>query len=82
VPVCKGHRGENSIGDTGWQAGYVDRRDGNLKRRNMGIRHFVLYDTPYQHETARVGDALIGRLHESVRRRPLPDLVPAAAPSS
>jgi alkanesulfonate monooxygenase SsuD/methylene tetrahydromethanopterin reductase-like flavin-dependent oxidoreductase (luciferase family) len=30
----------------------------------LGIRHFVLSDTPYLQETALVGDALIGRLRD------------------
>jgi alkanesulfonate monooxygenase len=47
----------------------------------LGIRHFVLSDTPYKRETARVGDALIGRLRESVERHPLPEPVRAAVPS-
>jgi alkanesulfonate monooxygenase len=30
------------------------------------VTHFVLSDTPYKQETARVGDALIPRLRERV----------------
>ena len=38
-----------------------DRVRAALRRYGeLGITHFVLSDTPYKRETARVGDALIG----------------------
>lgn len=41
--------------------------------RKLGITHFVLSDTPYKEETARVGDGLLPLLHEPlVHHAPLP----------
>lgn len=33
--------------------------------RRLGITHFVLSDTPYREEIARIGDQLLPRLHDS-----------------
>jgi hypothetical protein len=32
---------------------------------DLGITHFVLSDTPYQREVARIGDRLLGLLRQS-----------------
>ena len=32
---------------------------------DLGITHFVLSDTPYQQEVARIGDRLLGLLRQS-----------------
>lgn len=37
-----------------------------LKYRELGITHFVLSDTPYKPEVARVGDQLLGLLRKGV----------------
>ena len=50
---------------TTWLVGSADDVAAALRRyADLGISHFVLSDTPYRQETARVGDALIGRLRE------------------
>jgi alkanesulfonate monooxygenase len=73
--TAPGRYGGGGAGTT-WLVGSPDDVTAALRRyAELGIRHFVLSDTPYQRETARVGDALIGRLRESTRR-------PAAVPSS
>jgi alkanesulfonate monooxygenase len=80
--TAPGRYGGGGAGTT-WLVGSPDEVTAALRRyAELGIRHFVLSDTPYKRETARVGDALIGRLRESVRRRPLPDRVRAVVPSS
>ncbi|MCW2863730.1 MAG: alkanesulfonate monooxygenase [Actinoallomurus sp.] len=80
--TAPGRYGGGGAGTT-WLVGSPDDVTTALRRyAELGIRHFILSDTPYKHETARVGDALIGRLRESVRERPLPEPVHAAVPSS
>ena len=73
--TAPGRYGGGGAGTT-WLVGSPDDVTAALHRyAELGIRHFVLSDTPYKRETARVGDALIGRLRESVRRQPLPAAV-------
>jgi len=60
--TAPGRYGGGGAGTT-WLVGSPDDVTAALRRyAELGIRHFVLSDTPYKHETARVGDALIGRL--------------------
>jgi alkanesulfonate monooxygenase len=69
--TAPGRYGGGGAGTT-WLVGSADDVAAALRRyADLGISHFVLSDTPYKQETARVGDALIGRLREPV---------PAAAP--
>jgi alkanesulfonate monooxygenase len=52
---------------TTWLVGSADEVAAALRKyADLGVTHFVLSDTPYRQETARVGDALIRRLRESV----------------
>jgi alkanesulfonate monooxygenase len=69
--TAPGRYGGGGAGTT-WLVGSPDDVTAALRGyAELGIRHFVLSDTPYQRETARVGDALIGRLRESVRQPPV-----------
>jgi alkanesulfonate monooxygenase len=75
--TAPGRYGGGGAGTT-WLVGSPSDVAAALRRyAELGIRHFVLSDTPYQSETARVGDALIGRLRESARQRPPGRLSPA-----
>ncbi len=66
--TAPGRYGGGGAGTT-WLVGSPEDVTAALRRyAELGIRHFVLSDTPYKRETARVGDALIGRLRESVRQ--------------
>jgi alkanesulfonate monooxygenase len=70
--TAPGRYGGGGAGTT-WLVGSPDDVTAALHRyAELGIGHFVLSDTPYKRETARVGDALIGRLRESVQRQPVP----------
>ncbi|MEU4564603.1 LLM class flavin-dependent oxidoreductase [Actinoplanes sp. NPDC023936] len=61
-----GRYGGGGAGTT-WLVGSPDDVAGALRSyAELGISHFVLSDTPYRRETARVGDALIGRLRARV----------------
>ena len=63
--TAPGRYGGGGAGTT-WLVGSADEVAAALRRyADLGIRHFILSDTPYRRETARVGDALIGRLRES-----------------
>jgi alkanesulfonate monooxygenase len=74
--TAPGRYGGGGAGTT-WLVGSAQDVTAALRRyADLGVSHFVLSDTPYQRETARVGDALIGRLRESLRTRPLPEPVP------
>jgi alkanesulfonate monooxygenase len=67
--TAPGRHGGGGAGTT-WLVGSPDEVAAALRRyAELGISHFVLSDTPYRSETARVGDALIGRLQEPVRQR-------------
>jgi len=80
--TAPGRYGGGGAGTT-WLVGSPDDVTAALRRyAELGIRHFVLSDTPYQRETVRVGDALIGRLRESIRRQPVPEPERATVPSS
>ncbi|MDF0529734.1 LLM class flavin-dependent oxidoreductase [Tsukamurella sp. 8F] len=60
--TAPGKYGGGGAGTT-WLVGSPDDVADALQRyRDLGVTHFVLSDTPYREETARVGDALIGRL--------------------
>ncbi|MEV4278449.1 LLM class flavin-dependent oxidoreductase [Actinoplanes xinjiangensis] len=60
--TAPGRHGGGGAGTT-WLVGSADDVAAALRRyADLGISHFVLSDTPYLRETARVGDALIGRL--------------------
>ncbi|MET8152919.1 LLM class flavin-dependent oxidoreductase [Actinoplanes sp. NPDC049668] len=62
--TAPGRHGGGGAGTT-WLVGSADDVAAALRRyAELGISHFVLSDTPYKRETARVGDALIGRLRE------------------
>ena len=68
--TAPGRYGGGGAGTT-WLVGSPDDVTAALRRyAELGIRHFVLSDTPYLHETARVGDAPIGRLREAVKQSP------------
>jgi alkanesulfonate monooxygenase len=80
--TAPGRYGGGGAGTT-WLVGSPTDVTAALRRyAELGIRHFVLSDTPYKQETVRVGDALIGRLRDSIRQHPLPEPVRAAAPGS
>jgi alkanesulfonate monooxygenase len=65
--TAPGRVGGGGAGTT-WLVGSADDVTAALRRyAELGIRHFVLSDTPYKQETARVGDALIPRLREPAR---------------
>ncbi|GAA5186333.1 LLM class flavin-dependent oxidoreductase [Rugosimonospora acidiphila] len=77
--TAPGRYGGGGAGTT-WLVGSPEDVTAALRRyAELGIRHFVLSDTPYKQETARVGDAIIGRLRAAVGQRSLPPPVPAAA---
>ncbi|MGK5683315.1 LLM class flavin-dependent oxidoreductase [Actinoplanes sp. URMC 104] len=60
--TAPGRYGGGGAGTT-WLVGSADEVAAALRRyADLGITHFVLSDTPYKRETARVGDALIARL--------------------
>ena len=64
--TAPGRYGGGGAGTT-WLVGSADDVAAALRRyADLGIRHFILSDTPYRTETARVGDALIGRLRDPV----------------
>ena len=64
--TAPGRYGGGGAGTT-WLVGSADDVATALRRyADLGISHFVLSDTPYKQATARVGDALIGRLREPV----------------
>ena len=66
--TAPGRYGGGGAGTT-WLVGSADDVAAALRRyAELGISHFVLSDTPYRRETARVGDALIGRLTLSAAR--------------
>lgn len=70
--TAPGRYGGGGAGTT-WLVGSPEDVTAALCRyADLGIRHFVLSDTPYKHETAWVGDALIDRLRASLGERPLP----------
>ena len=49
---------------TTWLVGSHDEVAAALRKyQDLGITHFVLSDTPYKQEAARVGDQLLSRLH-------------------
>ena len=60
--TAPGRHGGGGAGTT-WLVGSADEVAAALRKyADLGITHFILSDTPYREETARVGDALIGRL--------------------
>jgi alkanesulfonate monooxygenase len=62
--TAPGRYGGGGAGTT-WLVGSADQVAAALRKyADLGVSHFVLSDTPYKRETARVGDALIGRLRE------------------
>jgi alkanesulfonate monooxygenase len=64
--TAPGRYGGGGAGTT-WLVGSADEVAAALRKyADLGVTHFVLSDTPYRQETARVGDALIRRLRESV----------------
>jgi len=57
-----GRYGAGGAGAT-WLVGSADDVAAALRRyADLGVTHFVLSDTPYRQEAARVGDALVPRL--------------------
>ncbi|GAA4212458.1 LLM class flavin-dependent oxidoreductase [Actinocatenispora rupis] len=64
--TAPGRYGGGGAGTT-WLVGSPDDVSAALHAyAELGVRHFILSDTPYRRETARVGDALIGRLRDAV----------------
>ncbi|MBM2620643.1 LLM class flavin-dependent oxidoreductase [Actinoplanes sp. LDG1-06] len=64
--TAPGRHGGGGAGTT-WLVGTPDEVSDALRRyADLGVTHFVLSDTPYRTETARVGDALIPRLRDAV----------------
>jgi alkanesulfonate monooxygenase len=64
--TAPGRYGGGGAGTT-WLVGSADDVAASLRKyADLGVTHFVLSDTPYKQETARVGDALIPRLRERV----------------
>ncbi|MBO3096231.1 LLM class flavin-dependent oxidoreductase [Cellulomonas dongxiuzhuiae] len=62
--TAPGRYGGGGAGTT-WLVGSAADVAAALQRyRDLGVTHFVLSDTPYLHETARVGDQLLGLLRE------------------
>ena len=62
--TAPGRYGGGGAGTT-WLVGSPDDVAAALRKyAGLGVTHFVLSDTPYKRETARVGDALISRLRE------------------
>ncbi|GGU24880.1 LLM class flavin-dependent oxidoreductase [Nocardioides albus] len=63
--TAPGKYGGGGAGTT-WLVGSADDVAAALSRyQELGVTHFVLSDTPYRTEVARVGEALIPRLRES-----------------
>ncbi|MBL7255786.1 LLM class flavin-dependent oxidoreductase [Paractinoplanes lichenicola] len=57
--TAPGRHGGGGAGTT-WLVGTADEVALALRRyRDLGVTHFILSDTPYKEETARVGDALL-----------------------
>jgi alkanesulfonate monooxygenase len=80
--TAPGRYGGGGAGTT-WLVGSPADVTAALRRyAELGIRHFVLSDTPYKHETARVGDALIAPLRAALSQPPRPEPVPAAGSPS
>ncbi|MGC5166807.1 LLM class flavin-dependent oxidoreductase [Luteimicrobium sp. DT211] len=64
--TAPGRYGGAGAGST-WLVGSADDVAAALRRyAALGVTHFVLSDTPYRQEAARVGDALVPRLREAV----------------
>ncbi|MCC2316209.1 LLM class flavin-dependent oxidoreductase [Cellulomonas xiejunii] len=64
--TAPGRYGGGGAGTT-WLVGSAEDVADALRRyRDLGVTHFVLSDTPYLHETARVGESLLGLLREPV----------------
>ncbi|GAA4385404.1 LLM class flavin-dependent oxidoreductase [Tsukamurella soli] len=62
--TAPGRVGGGGAGTT-WLVGSADEVATALARyRDLGITHFVLSDTPYRREVARVGDELLHRLRQ------------------
>ena len=65
--TAPGKYGGGGAGTT-WLVGSADDVAAALGRyQELGVTHFVLSDTPYRTEVARVGEALIPRLREAGR---------------
>ncbi|OIJ24618.1 alkanesulfonate monooxygenase [Nocardioides luteus] len=65
--TAPGRYGGGGAGTT-WLVGSADDVAAALARyQELGVSHFVLSDTPYRTEVARVGEALIPRLRETSR---------------
>jgi alkanesulfonate monooxygenase len=63
--TAPGKFGGGGAGTT-WLVGSADEVSGALRKyADLGITHFVLSDTPYKQEAARVGDQLLTRLSEA-----------------
>lgn len=64
--TAPGRYGGGGAGTT-WLVGSAqDVADALHRYRELGVTHFVLSDTPYLRETARVGDELLGLLRDPV----------------
>jgi alkanesulfonate monooxygenase len=64
--TAPGQFGGSGAGTT-WLVGSHDEVAAALRRyQALGVTHFVLSDTPYKQEAARIGDELLSRLRASV----------------
>jgi alkanesulfonate monooxygenase len=61
-----GKFGASGAGTTWLVGSYDEVAAALLKYAALGVTHFVLSDTPYKAEAARVGDGLLGRLRGAV----------------
>lgn len=62
--TAPGRYGGGGAGTTWLVGSPTDVADALRRYRDLGITHFVLSDTPYRQETARVGDTLLPLLRE------------------
>jgi alkanesulfonate monooxygenase len=60
--TAPGKFGGGGAGTTWLVGSYDEVADALRKYQDLGITHFVLSDTPYQQEAARIGDHLLSRL--------------------
>jgi alkanesulfonate monooxygenase len=61
-----GKLGGGGAGTTWLVGSYDDVAAALRKYQDLGITHFILSDTPYKQEAARVGDQLLSRLRDTV----------------
>jgi alkanesulfonate monooxygenase len=64
--TAPGRIGGGGAGTTWLVGSPQDVTDALLKYRELGVTHFVLSDTPYRKEIARVGDQVLPRLRAAI----------------